>query len=112
MAGRTVESPGERECMKHLSRLSVIVAGLIVCMSAFGRSVCGQPISDEPSQWKQRIERPHKGWDYDGERILGHLGYDICLWDATTGKLLHRMKEHQEYIHAVQFSPDGHYALR
>ena len=44
--------------------------------------------SSQPVQWKASIERPSLGWDYDGKRILGHIGYDICLWDATTGKLL------------------------
>jgi WD40 repeat protein len=64
-----------------------------------------------PGQWKQSIERPSCSWDYDGQRILGHVGHDICLWDATTGKLLHKMHGHEERIKAVQFSPDGKYAL-
>ena len=68
-------------------------------------------MSNEPAQWKQSIERPNRGWDYDGKRILGHVGYDICLWDATTGRLLHKMKGHKERIEAVQLSPDGKHAL-
>jgi WD40 repeat protein len=68
-------------------------------------------MSNGPVQWKQSIERPTRGWDYDGKRILGHVGYDICLWDGATGKLLHRMKGHKERIQAVQFSPDGNHAL-
>ncbi|MBC7815754.1 MAG: hypothetical protein IAG10_02520, partial [Planctomycetaceae bacterium] len=79
-------------------------------------SVVADPLSDrvtaeEHHQWKQSIQRPSRSWDYDGKRILGHVGYDICLWDATTGKLLHRMKGHKERIKAVQFSPDGNHAL-
>lgn len=64
-----------------------------------------------PTQWKQSIERPNRGWDYDGNRILGHIGHDICLWDAATGERLHRMKEHKERIQKVQFSPNGERAL-
>ena len=87
------------------------IAGLILCIGAFSQPAAAQPLSNESGQWKQSIERPSRTWDYDGTRILGHLGFDICLWDAMTGKLLHRMKGHKEYIHAVQFSPDGHHAL-
>jgi WD40 repeat protein len=83
-----------------------IVGLLIACIDA-----SGQPISSERVQWKQSIERPSRGWDYDGKRILGHIGHDVCLWDAETGELLQRMKGHQEQIHRVQFSPDGNHAL-
>jgi len=78
---------------------------------ASGQPASGQPASNAPAQWKQSIERPSRVWDYDGRRILGHLGYDVCLWDAETGELLQRMKGHKERIHAVQFSPDGNHAL-
>ena len=84
---------------------------VIVALLATPAPASGQPAADEPAQWKQSIERPCRDWDYDGKRILGHLGYDVCLWDAETGKLLQRMKGHKERIHAVQFSPDGNHAL-
>jgi hypothetical protein len=73
--------------------------------------VSGEPMPNESVQWKQSIERPNRGWDYDGKRILGHVGYDIYLWDATTGDVLHKMKGHKERIQAVQFSPDGEHAI-
>jgi WD40 repeat protein len=50
-------------------------------------------------------------WDFDGKRILGHIGYDIYLWDANTGRLLNKFVGHHENIKSVQFSPDGKYAL-
>ena len=46
--------------------------------------------AEERVKWTQSIERLSRDWDCDGERILGHIGYDIGLWDATTGVLLHR----------------------
>jgi WD40 repeat protein len=87
------------------------IAGLILCIGVSGQPVLGQPLSNEPEQWKQSIERPSRGWDYDGKRILGHVGFKICLWDATTGKLLHKMQWHKDHIRVVQFSPDGKHAL-
>jgi hypothetical protein len=91
---------------------AIAIAGLLgLCVVATGQPVSGQPMPNEPVQWKQSIERPSRSWDYDGKRILGHVGHDICLWDAATGKLLHRMKGHKERIQAVQFSPDGNHAL-
>jgi len=90
----------------HYVQSGFAIVGLTLCIGA-----SGQPVSGQPAQWKQSIERPKRGWDYDGKRILGHIGYDVCLWDATTGKLLQKMKGHKERIFAVQFSPDGHHAL-
>lgn len=84
---------------------------ILMCIGLSGQMTYGQPGSPAPVQWRQSIERPTKGWDYDGKRILGHVSYDICLWDATTGKLLQRMKEHNETIKKVQFIPDGEHAL-
>ncbi|HUY88539.1 MAG TPA: WD40 repeat domain-containing protein [Pirellulales bacterium] len=111
MAGHTVERQCEREGLQHTLRAGFAIAGIILCFDASCQSLSAQPMSDELVQWKQSIERPHRSWDYEGKRILGHIGYDVCLWDATTGKLLHRMKGHRERIVAVQFSPDGHHAL-
>jgi WD40 repeat protein len=73
--------------------------------------VWGQPDAGQPTQWKQSLARPSRGWDYDGERILGHVDYRICLWDATIGKLLKKHRYHKERIVAVQLSPDGKYFL-
>jgi hypothetical protein len=42
-------------------------------------SVVADPLSarvtaEEHHQWKQSIQRPSRSWDYDGYRILGHVG--------------------------------------
>jgi WD40 repeat protein len=50
-------------------------------------------------------------WDYDGTRILGHIGYDVYVWDARTGRQLYKLVGHRERIDSLQFSPDGAYAL-
>jgi len=50
-------------------------------------------------------------WDYDGKKILGHIEYDVYLWNARTARLLHKFVGHRERIRSVQFSPDGKYAL-
>jgi WD40 repeat protein len=55
--------------------------------------------------------RPVPDWDYDGKRILGHIGNDVCLWDASNGRLLKTFVGHGEQIFALEFSPDGKYAL-
>jgi WD40 repeat protein len=31
---------------------------------------------------------------------------DVCIWDAATGGLIHRLSEHDHGIAAVAFSPD------
>lgn len=107
---RTSQTEG-RQSLKRMLRTGFAIAGVILCVGAVVQSASGESKANGTGQWKQSIERPSRTWDYDGKRILGHVGYDICLWDATTGKLLHRMKGHKERIHAVQFSPDGHHAL-
>lgn len=111
MAKHTVIRPYERKCVKQTLRSGFAIAGFILCFGAAGQSVSDEPPPNEPAQWRQSIERPSRSWDYDGKRILGHIGYDICLWDAETGELLHRMKGHKERIHTVQLSPDGNHAL-
>ncbi len=69
--------------------------------------------------------RRYTDWDYDGARVLGHAGVavncdrqivhgcddDGYLWDARTGRLLHKLVGHREPIVSVQFSPDGKYVL-
>lgn len=115
MAGHPLGRPCKRKILKEALSSVFAVVGLLLCILASSQPAVSQPLTnemtDEPAQWKQSIERPRRDWDYDGKRILGHVGYDIYLWDATTGNLLQRMKGHKERIHAVQFSPDGHHAL-
>lgn len=62
---------------------------------------------DKPVRLPREIDRPNRNWDYDGTRILGHVGDKICLWDAATGKLLHKMQSHKERLCGIRFSPDG-----
>ena len=57
------------------------------------------------------IERPNPTWDYDGDRILGHVGQKVILWDTTTGKVLQKFQGHEERLFAVRFSPDGIHAI-
>src|SRR5262245_2853691 len=71
----------------------------------------GEEKPNKPERFRQSVERPNRTWDYDGKRILGHVGEKILLWDATTGKLLRKMKAHKERIFALRFSPDGRHAL-
>src|SRR5262245_2260427 len=71
----------------------------------------GQKKPNKPEQFTQSVERPNRTWDYDGKRILGHVGETICSWDATTGKLLRKMEAHKERLFVVRFSPDGRHAL-
>lgn len=113
MAGRKLDRVGKsrRRIPKRVVAFDLIWIWLILCVSLFCQPASGEPLPHEPSQWKAGIERTTRGWDYDGKRILGHIGYDICLWDAETGELIHRMKGHKERIYSVQFSPDGHHAL-
>ena len=106
MVERKLGHPGERGRLRQTLRSGFAIVGLILFIGTSSQTVSGEPV-----QWKRSIERPRLGWDYDGKRILGHVGYDICLWDATTGKLLHTMKGHKERIFAVQFSRDGKHAL-
>jgi WD40 repeat protein len=46
-------------------------------------------------------------WDFDGERILGHIGHDVYLWDAHTGRVLQKFVGHGDRIDTARFSPDG-----
>jgi len=96
-------------------RFGFAIIGLICMDLSLCQDASSQPVNQgklgQKAQWKPSLERPNLDWDYDGKRILGHRGYDICLWDAKTGKLLKKMKGHQERIQAVQFSRDDNHAL-
>jgi WD40 repeat protein len=43
----------------------------------------------------------------DGSILVADNGYDIYLWDTTTGKNLAILKGHNEAIESIAFSPDG-----
>ena len=88
-----------------------LIAFVVIWVGVSGQQALGQPMPPVATQWKQSIERWYRDWDYDGKRILGHVDDDICLWDAATGQLLHRLKDHKERIEKVQFSPDGRHSL-
>lgn len=88
-----------------------VITLLVICLSVTMQLAAEESTPPVASQWKSSIERPTKGWDYDGKRILGHIDHEICLWDAATGQILHRMKDHQERIQKVEFSPDGRHAV-
>jgi WD40 repeat protein len=48
------------------------------------------------------------GFDFRGKRIAtGGVGKVVQVWDTTTGRLLHTLKEHTNTVLAVAFSPDG-----
>ncbi len=89
---------------------NVCLVAIIGC-AAVVLPAAGQEKPKKPEQFTQSVERPNRTWDYDGKRILGHVGEKICLWDATTGKLLRKMKGHKERIFILRFSPDGRHAL-
>src|SRR5262245_3009738 len=92
-----------------MSRRNCLIA-LVGCVAVLLPAE-SQEKSNKPEQFAQNVERPNRTWDYDGKRILGHVGEKVLLWDAATGKLLHKLKAHREQLFAVRFSPDGSHAL-
>lgn len=93
--------------MNHLSLLLLSLTFL----ASLAATAMSQPRATEVTQWKPSLQRPTKDWDFDGQRVLGHIDHDIGLWDAATGQLRLRLKGHDEQIHKVQFSPDGTHAI-
>lgn len=89
---------------------SICLVAIVGCAAVL-LPVAGQEKTNQSEQFTQSVERPNRTWDYDGQRILGHVGEKILLWDATTGKLLRKLRGHKERIFAVRFSPDGDHAL-
>ena len=94
--------------MKRVARNSFAIAAFILGIGGTTQSLSGQP--NNLKQDTRSIERPNPAWDYDGKRILGHVGQTVILWDAATGKLLQKLPGHKERIFAVRFSPDGVHA--
>ncbi len=114
MTQRTADLASEGKWRTRAPRTGFAIAALLLAVGAASRPASAQqaPVPKKPPQlWLQSVERPSRGWDYDGKRILGHVGFKVCLWDATTGKLLEKWTAHKEHIFAVQFSPDGDHAL-
>jgi WD40 repeat protein len=97
--------------MKTLLRTGFMLSALVLYIFGSFQPASGQPDPNKPQQRMESIERPILNWDYDGKRILGHVEMKVILWDATTGKVLHKMIAHQERIFSVRFSPDGLHAF-
>jgi WD40 repeat protein len=87
-------------------RWQIFATGLILCSLAIGAAASPRTATFGASTW-----RPWSDWDYDGFRILGHIGNDVYVWDAETGHVLQRFVGHRERIDSVRFSPGGEYAL-
>ena len=85
-------------------RRSICLVATVGCAAVL-LPAAGQEKPNKPEQFTQSVERPNRTWDYDGKRILGHVGEKICLWDATTGKLLRKLKGHKERIFAAPVQP-------
>ena len=43
----------------------------------------------------------------DGQTLAAEVGKELHLWDVSTGKPMSTFKEHQDWIQAAAFSPDG-----
>ena len=85
-----------------------IVLGFCLSEISFAYLVEGIPRTTTSGS---SIWRPRADWDFDGKRILGHIGFDIYMWDAQTGRVLQKFIGHQDRIQSVEFSPDGRYVL-
>jgi len=83
----------------------------VIGWSAVLLPAAGQEKTNKLPLFTQSIERPNRTWDYDGKHILGHVGEKICLWDATTGKLIRKLRGHKERLFTLRLSPDGMHAL-
>jgi WD40 repeat protein len=97
--------------MKRVIRNGFAIVVIILSSISTIQIVSGQLTPIKPEQNMRSIERPNPTWDYDGKRILGHVGQIVILWDATTGKVLQKLQGHKERISSVRFSPDGVHAL-
>jgi hypothetical protein len=82
--------------MKCAVRTSFAIAMLVLGIAGTSQIVSGKPRSIKSEQNMRSIERPNPSWDYDGKRILGHVGHTVILWDAMTGKVLQKLKAHEE----------------
>src|SRR5262249_21937779 len=47
---------------------------------------------------------------HDGKRVAS-LSRDLCIWDATTGRLLSHFDVPKEYCWSVAFAPDGEHVV-
>lgn len=99
---RVVNSAAERYWMRIL--ILVVLSLPVLCFSSGAQDSRGLiPIGAGDS-------KGITDWDFDGNRILGHVGNDLYLWDAHTGRVLDKLVGHRDQIRSVQLSPDGRYA--
>jgi WD40 repeat protein len=90
-----------------LTRL-VFVCGACFCL--LSALAAGAPLRGESvATYQHSSLKPD--WDYDGKQILGHLGNDVCLWNASNGRLIWRLKGHEEQITSLQLSRKRDFAL-
>ncbi len=63
----------------------------------------GSSQADSP----QRMTGDKAIFSPDGTQIVTSIGEEFHLWDAKTGKKLKTFRGHQDYVSAVDFSPNG-----
>lgn len=92
---------------KSRQRRLFCAASFLVCwmMGAVGLPAAST-LAFGSSAW-----RPLDDWDYDGKRILGHIGHNVYLWDARSGEMLRKFVGHKESIDSLHLLPDGEHVI-
>jgi WD40 repeat protein len=93
---------------RDAQKLPAFAMALAICWLAAGVAA---PAQGSTSLYGSSPSKATADWDYDGTRILGHIGNDVYVWDAQTGRVLHKLAGHGERIDTAQFTPDGRHAL-
>ncbi len=120
---------------KKLSELKLPIAGEVTALAfspdgkGKGASLavaCGKPgmagdialfsVAPAASSWPEPtiVRNAHQDMILDlafspDSKLFATCGYDtrIKLWDASTGRELHMLKDHSDSVYGVSFSPDG-----
>jgi len=83
---------------------------------SYVKALCHQELLGLEQSPGERGWNPAAAYSPDGRqiatgynsRVKNEVNYEVRIWDASSGRLLHRLAGHTGGIRALSFSPDGH----
>lgn len=108
---RKIEMTVERQGRYRVTALILFAICLIATHALSGQTTIFTGGGVRSSDYGSSMARPRLDWDFDGARILGHVGDDIFIWDSHTGAVIQRFVGSKSGIWCLQFGAGGKFVI-